>query len=53
MQINLNILFNVVKNIKTAMNKNLNKLISDRKFKLILPKQIEDEFIRNKNIKKH
>jgi len=31
------------------MLKNLNKLIADGKFKLVLPRQIEDEFIRNKN----
>lgn len=31
------------------MIKNLNQLIKSGKFKLVLPKQIEDEFIRNKN----
>jgi len=31
------------------MIRDFNKLIADGKFKLILPQQIEDEFIRNKN----
>ncbi len=33
------------------MLKNLNKLVKSKKFRLALPKQIEDEFIRNKNSK--
>jgi hypothetical protein len=33
------------------MIKNLNQLLKDKKFQLILPKQIEYEFIRNKNSK--
>jgi predicted nucleic acid-binding protein len=33
------------------MLKNLNQLIKNKNFKLVLPKQIEDEFIRNKNSK--
>ncbi|NQU99213.1 MAG: DUF4935 domain-containing protein [Parcubacteria group bacterium] len=31
------------------MLKNINQFIEDGKFKLILPRQIEDEFVRNKN----
>ena len=33
------------------MLKSLNQLIKTKKFELILPRQIEDEFIRNKNSK--